>query len=207
MAHRVAVLNAKGPQTPTGQSRLHSRWAQERLEPGDRVIFSVWSAPSQAAGVMIQGVYDVNARLAGTANEGDRQPEAGRQAVVMETAVMAPPHFKLHTLPKGWTAHVDGNDTTTEVPADGEDLDAGESPIWRMKFPDTGGEVMATDFQNFYRGVDGMFFVSSRSGAHQFVTADAKVPTGEAYLDVPMSAYMICNPVNGVALTAHCLIH
>ena len=158
MANRIARLKGQGKQEKTGVPRLHSRWAEERLEPGDRVIFPVWMAPSQSAGVMIQAVYDVNARLAGTANEGDRQPEAGRQAVVMETAVMAPQHYKLHKLPMGWTAHVAGNDTTTEVPAGGEALGADESPIWRVKFPDTGGNVGDAEFQIFYRGRDGDVF-------------------------------------------------
>ena len=55
----------------------------------------------------------------------------------METGVYDPRHGRLHYLPIGWDAAAMEPDGVAAVT---KELLAGELPIWRQKFPDTGGE-------------------------------------------------------------------
>ena len=208
MANRVAVLNAKAPQTPTGQSRLHSRWAEERILPGDRVIFPIWMAPSQAAGVRIQLSFDEDDQ-----NPATRQPSAGNQPVLMETASIETNNFKLHIAPSVYGWNDDANAVVasrTEVPAAGEALEAGEIALWFPKALAIDTDADAAAFQGVYRGHHGIVLVSSNNGSWQAQEGAPEVlqmAKGEGMRDAPPAAWMVCNPLNGLALTANCFIH
>ena len=172
----------------------------ETIKPGERVIYDVMSLDGIHVGVTWHGIIQPR-------KIGNAAPRAysldGFQVALMETGVYDPPHGRLHYKPIGWddaAMEPDGAAAATK------ELLAGDQPIWRQKFPDTGGNVGEGDFQNIYRGKNLMFIVGTRSGSHQGAGADDQVPVGEAYLDAPLSAYMICNPDNAGAneVVVHC---
>ena len=189
MAVIVRCAHFKRATPVRGHRTVASWYAEETIEPGQRVIYEVGRLDGVGMGITWQGI--ILPRVTDAKTGATRaEPVAGFQVALMETGVMKP-KSRLHYTPIGWDAAAMEEDGGQAGMAELED---GDLPTWRQKFPDTGGGVGAADFQNFYTGKNKIFIVGTRSGSHQQSGAADKVPDGEAYLDAPLAAYMFCNP-------------